>query len=1048
MAGSSPVARLVRTFLDSKLTGLLIAASTLFGIGALLATPREENPRITVPTAIVSTDVLGRSRDEIQRLVTLPLERLVGQIANIDHVYTSSSDGNSTITIRYKVGTDTNQAYVDLYTRLLGNRAILPADAAAPVVSRIDIDDVPIAVLTLSSHAASDATLRAAAYRLSDALDPIEGIGTLTLYGGRLPAVNVILDPRKMQGYGVSFGGIETALAAVGERDAGYASDHVTRESIRAGSPFANAADIARATVGVRDGASIALGEIATVTRGYERRESYAWYSKRGDGRDVPAVSVAIAKRSDANAVSVADAVLAASSAVALPAGMQLAVTRNDGAKANDAVNELLQRLIEAIAIVSVLLFFTLGWREAAIVALAIPITLFITLGTGMLLHQSINRITLFALILSLGLLVDDAIVVIENIHRRSATATSDVRTAIVDAVAEVGTPTILATLTVILAFVPMAFVTGLMGPYMRPIPINVPVAMLASLGVAFIVTPWAAKRFLRPKAHGDARPEPWLIRRYRTLLAGLLDNGGRRRAFFTVLVVALLLAFALPVVGMVQFRMLPAQNEKTFVVAIDEPIGTDIERTRAATLAVERALLAEGDVHDVEAFVGRHSVPDFNGVLRGSLFRDAAWYADLRVNLVPPGARRRASEEIVRDLRPRLALAAAPFAASVRLVEEPPGPPVRATILGVVEGPDPLVRARIARALATRLRAEPGVVDVATSEKTQPQRTRVHIDLRRAALSGVTPSVASDEIAAAFGGLAVTTIRDPQARDAIPVVLQYPAEFRTSSSALEHAMIPSTTAAAVSLASIATTTRESTPPALQREDGIDVTYATGEMAGRSSTYAVIDQLIALARSPLTPAGYRIRWDGEWQLTLEVFRDLGAAMGVAIVLIYFVLVARFGSLRTPLVILSAIPLGMLGVLPGFALLAPAGVYFSATAMIGVIALSGIVVRNSIVLIEFVEERVAGGAALRAALIDAGTIRARPIVLTAAAGMLSAIVIAADPVWSGLAWALVFGMGTSAMLSLFVIPLLYAGKAPAVVRVPAPHEALRAETLGV
>jgi len=507
MAGSSPVARLVRTFLDSKLTGLLIAASTLFGIGALLATPREENPRITVPTAIVSTDVLGRSRDEIQRLVTLPLERLVGQIANIDHVYTSSSDGNSTITIRYKVGTDTNQAYVDLYTRLLGNRAILPADAAAPVVSRIDIDDVPIAVLTLSSHAASDATLRAAAYRLSDALDPIEGIGTLTLYGGRLPAVNVILDPRKMQGYGVSFGGIETALAAVGERDAGYASDHITRESIRAGSPFANAADIARATVGVRDGASIALGEIATVTRGYERRESYAWYSKRGDGRDVPAVSVAIAKRSDANAVSVADAVLAASSAVALPAGMQLAVTRNDGAKANDAVNELLQRLIEAIAIVSVLLFFTLGWREAAIVALAIPITLFITLGTGMLLHQSINRITLFALILSLGLLVDDAIVVIENIHRRSATATSDVRTAIVDAVAEVGTPTILATLTVILAFVPMAFVTGLMGPYMRPIPINVPVAMLASLGVAFIVTPWAAKRFLRPKAHGDARP-------------------------------------------------------------------------------------------------------------------------------------------------------------------------------------------------------------------------------------------------------------------------------------------------------------------------------------------------------------------------------------------------------------------------------------------------------------------------------------------------------------------------------------------------------------
>ncbi len=1049
MAGSSPVARLVRTFLDSKLTVLLIAASTLFGIGALLATPREENPRITVPTAIVSTDATGRSRDEIARLVTLPLERLIGQIANIDHVYTSSSDGNSTITIRYKVGTDTNQAYVDLYTRLLGNRAILPTDAAAPVVSRLDIDDVPIAVLTLSSHVSSDAALRAAAYRLSDALDPIAGIGSLTLYGGRLPAVNVVLDPRKMQGYGVGFGSIETALSDVGERDAGYTSNGRSRESIRAGSPFYDAGDIARATVGVRDGTSIALGEIAIVTRGYERRESYSWYSQRGEASDAAAVSIAIAKRSDANAVAVADAVLAASSNVTLPSDMQLDVTRNDGAKANDAVNELLQRLIEAIAIVSVLLFFTLGWREAAIVALAIPITLFITLGTGMLLHQSINRITLFALILSLGLLVDDAIVVIENIHRRSATATSDLRAAIVDAVEEVGMPTILATLTVIFAFIPMAFVTGLMGPYMRPIPINVPIAMLASLGVAFIVTPWAAKRFLRPKPHDAPRPEPWLIRRYRALLAALLDNRQNRRTFSTVLVVAMMIAFALPVAGIVKFRMLPAQNEKTVVVAIDEPIGTDLERTRAATLAVERELLADASVHDVESFVGRHSVPDFNGVLRGSLFRDAAWYADLRVNLVPPGARSRSSEEIVRDLRPRLALASVPFAAAVRIVEEPPGPPVRATILGVIEGPDPTVRAGIARALATRLRDEPGVVDVDTSDKAQPQRTRVLVDLRRAALSGVTPSVATDEIAAAFGGIAATSIREPQTRDAIPVILQYPASFRTSSSALEHAMIPSRTAGAVPLGSIATTTRESTPPALQREDGIDVSYATGEMAGRSSTYAVIDQLIRLARLPLAPPAYRIRWDGEWQLTLDVFRDLGAAMGVAILLIYLVLVARFGSLRTPLVILSAIPLGLLGVLPGFALLAPAGVYFSATAMIGVIALSGIVVRNSIVLIEFVEERLASGAALRTALIDAGTIRARPIVLTAAAGMLSSIVIAADPVWSGLAWALVFGMGTSAVLSLFVIPMLYAGKAAqAIVPAPSPHESLRAEKLGV
>ena len=1023
--GATQLARIVRAFLDAKITIVLVVAATLLGLVAIASTPREENPRITVPTAIVTTDAPGRARDEVARLITLPLERIIGQIANVEHVYASSQDGRSIITVRYRVGTDTTQAYVDLYTRLLGNRSAIPADAEAPVVSRIDVDDVPVVVLTLSSASYDDSALRDVAYRLSDALAPLPGVGSLTLYGGRSPNVNVVIDPQRLRGYAVGFAEIDTALRSNAEQPAGYVTDGVTRLELRAGSPFRSAGDVAAATIAVHNGVPLQLGEIARVAPGVAPRETYTWYSRRGGPLREAAVSIAVAKRSGANVVRVASAVLDTTHAYALPAGITLDVTRNDGEKANAAVNELFQRLMEGIAIVSVLLLVALGWREAAVVALAIPLTLFITLGVAMLAHQTINRITLFALILSLGLLVDDAIVIIENIHRELRLGGSDPRSIVVRAVAQVASPTILATVTVILAFLPMAFVTGLMGPYMRPIPLDVPVAMIASLGVAIVVTPWAALRLLR-SGHGprNGARARWQ-RLYRSALGGLLDHRAPRRAFLGAVTAALALALALPLLQLVKFRMLPSQNENTFSIAIDEPVGTDLGRTRAAASAVEQRLLQRPEVRDVETFVGTHAVPDFNGVLRGSFFRDAAWFAELRVNLVDKAKRAASSEAIVGDLRPALQAAGAPYGASVRLVEEPPGPPVRATVLGVVSGPRPEARAAIAQTVATLLRAEPGVVDADTTVKRQPLRAHLVFDLRKAALSGVPPASAAREVAAAFGGVESGVVRDPAARDPVPIFLRYGDDRRRTLTTLTYTAIPSTTASTVPLRSIATLVTEATPPVAYREDGQDVEYVSGEMAGRSSTYAVIDLMLARARSVQLPTGFGVRWDGEWQLTLDVFRDLGLAMAVAIALIYLVLVARFRSLRVPLVILSAVPLGLVGVLPGFALLAPFGVYFSATAMIGVIALAGIVVRNSIVLVEFVEERVAHGAPVREALLDAGTIRARPIALTAAAGMLSAIVIAFDPVWSGLAWALVFGMGASAALSLIVVPVLYA-----------------------
>ena len=1020
---SGPIKNAVRMFLESKITGVLVAGTFVFGAIAVIATPREENPRITVPTAIVSTAASGRTRDEVANLVTRPLERVIGQIADVDHVYSTSSDERSTITVRYRVGTDTTQAYVDLYTRLLGNRGVLPADVADPVVSRIDVDDVPVVVLTLASQTLDEVALRDVAYRLSDVLAPVAGIGAMTLYGGQTRSVNVTVDPRTLNAYALGFSDIDAALKGGAEQAAGYTADGRTRTDVRAGTAFGSARDVANATVAVRAGTPIALRDVATVTAGSPPRETYAWYSGAAGPQQANAVSIAIAKRSGTNVVTVADDVLATAQRFSLPSGVQLAVSRNDGEKADRAVNELFQRLVEAIVIVSLLLLITLGVREAAVVALAIPLTLFITLGVAMLAHETINRITLFALILSLGLLVDDAIVVIENIHRQMH-ASGDRASLIADAVAQVASPTILATLTVILAFLPMAFVSGLMGPYMRPIPLDVPVAMLASLVVAIVVTPWAALRVLRPRTARTRSLKNWEDR-YQRWLAVLLQDASRRRVFLRSVVGAVGLAATLPLLQLVQFRMLPSQNEKTFSVTIDEPAGTDIERTRLAARAVERVVLDDPNTHDVESFVGTPAVPDFNSILRGTFARNAAWNAELRVNLVGPQQRSENSESIVRAMRAKVEAAGARFGAAVRLVEEPPGPPVRATVFGIVTAPNAAERERLAGRLFTLMRAEPGVVDTDMTVKVQPSRSHVVLDFRKASLSGVAPQIAARELAAAFGGVDSGVLRNPAARDAVPIVVRYGQADLTNADAFQRASIPGSAGVMVPLSSIATLQSETTPDTLYREDGQDVTYVTGEMSGRSSTYAVIDLLLATFRSHLIPAGSSVRWDGEWQLTLDVFRDLGIAMIIAIALIYLVLVARFRSLKVPLVILSAVPLGLIGVLPGFALLAPFGVYFSATAMIGVIALSGIVVRNSIVLVEFIEERVAHGVALREALIDAGTVRARPILLTAAAGILSSVVIAFDPVWSGLAWALVFGMGASAVLSLFVVPILYA-----------------------
>jgi len=1011
--------RIAAHFLTSKLTPAIVLAICAWGLIAIFATPRQENPQITMPAATIVTQYPGASAAEVQKLVTERGERVLQEIPGIEHVYTVSDQNASIMTVLFHVGDDPTKSFVDLYDQVFAHLNELPPGAMQPQITPLSVDDIPIVVLTLHGRNYDRGQLDDAAQRVITAVRAIDGVSTIDTYGGLSRQVNVTLDPVRLAAFGLAPEAIARALGATNLTQAvGSVRDQTTELSVHAGTAYTTVRQVAAQIVGVSDGQPVALWQVADVALGRQAVDSDTRFGTE------PAVSIAIAKKAGANAVSIADAVLGTLKTVTLPPGVAVAVTRNYGEKANDAVNELIQRLIEAIAIVVVLLLLTLGWREALVVATAIPLTLFVTLGVGMLTGQTVNRITLFALILALGLLVDDAIVVVENIHRHYAMDPAGSKAeATIRAVREIGSPTALATLTVILSFLPMLFVTGMMGPYMRPIPINVPVAMIASLGIAFAISPWATYRLLRRQrtkpAHGIAR---WVVP-FRNALAALLDRPRWGSVFLAALLVAFVASAALPVVQLLQFRMLPDANETTFLVSIDAPPASPLGKTTAIADAVGAELARVPEVADYEVFSGTNSTPDLASLLQGTVFRNAPNLADIRVNLVPKGERRIQSAALVGELRPRLAAIAAQYGATLRILQTPPGPPVRATILAKIYGPGPEGRRAAASRITGMLERERGVVDINSSFKPLPATLQLDVDQRQAAIAGVSTVDIAQTLSMALHGAAVSTLHTSTDARPVGIFVRFAPEYRRNATALASIQIPTHLGGAVPLSAITHVIARQLDQPLYRDDFQNVSYVAADMAGRSSTYAVLDLVIALVRDPL-PAGYRVEWDGEWLLTNVVFADLGRAMLIAFILIYFVLVARFRSFAVPLVVLAAVPLAVIGVMPGFAILAPFGIYFSATAMIGLIALIGIVVRNSIILIEFIEDKCKEGTPLRDALVDAAATRTRPIFLTAAAGVLSSIVIASDPVWSGLAWALVFGMSSSAVLSVIAIPLLY------------------------
>jgi multidrug efflux pump subunit AcrB len=1037
--------KITQYFINSQITVLLMAATAILGLFALWFTPREENPQITVPAANVMVSFPGASAKEVEELISKPLEAKLWEIPGVEDVYSVSMNSMSIVTVKFYVGQDKERSMVKLYDKIMSNRDIAPPGASQPLVKPIDVDDVPIVAITLSGAPGTnydDGHLRLVADHVLDELRKVPGVGSTVIIGGRNRQVRVTLDPLRVAAYGLSplqiAGAINVSNANLlsGDLEQG-----IRKLPLETGGFFEKASDVRNAVVGVTNNKPVYLGDVADVTDGFEEtanltriafnsnhkaHNGVAQADRTNTSSGMPAVTIALAKRQKLNAVKISNEILAKLDSLKktqIPSGITVTVTRNDGKTANDAVNELVFHLVVSIIVVIILLFFTLGWREAAIVALAIPLTLFITLAVGMVAGQTINRITLFALILSLGLLVDDAIVVVENIHRHYKLQQQSRLQGAILAVNEIGMPTILATLTVVLAFIPMAFVTGMMGPYMMPIPFNVPVAMITSLFVAFVVTPWASYRLMKPDIRGTTKlsmEETKSFRLYKKVLSPLLENETKRRVFLGIIAVVFLITMSFPVFQWVKFRMLPKANKNTFLISIDMPPGTVIENTDRMARAVGDYLRRLPEVKDYETFVGTGSVMDFNGLLRGSAFREASHFADVRVNLIDKEKRKRSSGTIVLQIRPDIDKLAQAYGANIKLVEDPPGPPVLATVVAEIYGPDYNKQREIARDIKTLFANTDQIVDIDDSVKEKQDKYQLLVDKEKAALMGISTEQVVQTLRLSVAGMAVSTLHRPDAKMPEAIMLRLPKGDRSGLSDMDKIYLTSPQGSLVPLASLVKIVPSEMDKAVYHKDLQPVTYVYGEMGARSQVYAVIDMMRSLWKHPL-PEGYKLKWDGEMKLTLDVFRDLGAAMGVALIAIYLLLVGRFRSFTIPVIIMASIPLSMIGIMPGFAM---TNVYFSATSMIGVIALAGIVVRNSIVLLEFILDKKQEGLPLVQALLEAGAIRTRPIVLTAAAAILGSAVIVTDPVWSGLALALIFGMMASTVLTLVVIPVFY------------------------
>jgi multidrug efflux pump subunit AcrB len=1034
--------RLAAAFIDSKLTPLFLVASLALGALAVVALPREEEPQIIVPMIDVMVQMPGASPAEVEQRVTRPMEKLLWEIPGVEYVYSTSSPGLSMVIVRFYVGQNEEQAIVRLNQKLFANMDVIPPGVSAPIVKPRSIDDVPVMALTLWGERYSDVELRRVAEQLHDVIKEVPDVSEVTIAGGRRRQVTVEIDPSRLSSYGIDPLGVQRAIQSANMRQrAGEIVSGGRSEIVEAGAWIDSVARLENIVVDTRGGRSVWLRDVAAVRDEDGEPTSYVAHHTP-DGRMFPAVTISIAKRKGVNAIDLTrriSAKIETVRGVLVPADLQLTVTRNYGDTAAHKSNELLWHMFLAVASVGILIWLTLGRREAAVVLVAIPVTLALTLLVFYLYGYTLNRITLFALIFSIGILVDDAIVVVENIVRHARLSTGEegsFSALIVKAVDEVGNPTILATLTVIAAILPMAFVGGLMGPYMRPIPVGATAAMVFSLVVAFVATPWASKRLLTKPAHHDHGQEDRLTVLYRRWMGRLIVSPKLRAAFLGSVAALLLAAAALVPLKLVTVKMLPFDNKSEFQVIVNMPEGTPLEDTARITAKLARETLRIQSVTSVQSYVGAASPYNFNGLVRHYFLRRAPHQADLQVNLLPKEERSEQSHDIAKRVRDALAPLAAEAGARIQVAEVPPGPPVLQTLVAEVYGPDSARRLEVARTVKDIFSRTPGVVDVDWYVESPQSKIIVDVDAQKAAAAGVNAAAIASLARMAGAGEIAGILHDDRARSDVPIVLQLPRAVRGSPDAIRSVRIMGASPAA--LGELAVVSRAVEPPSVYHKNLQPVTYVLGDVAGafESPVYAILQMNEALAKVQL-PEGYRfevfnaaqpfdstkyaMKWDGEWHITYEVFRDLGLAFAAVLLLIYILVVGWFQSFITPITIMAAIPFSLVGILPAHAAM---GAFFTATSMIGFIAGAGIVVRNSIILVDFIELRVGDGMPLEEAVVDAGAVRFRPMALTAAAVVVGSAVILFDPIFQGLAISLMAGEVASLLLSRATVPVMY------------------------
>lgn len=1042
MSAPGVAGRLAGAFLDSKLTPLFIAAALALGALAVVALPREEEPQIIVPMIDVFVEAPGASPTEVEQRVTRPMEKLLYEVPGVEYLYSTSSPGRAMVVVRFFVGEDEEKALVRLNQKLAANMDRIPPGVSPPLVKPRAIDDVPILALTLWGAAYDDHQLRQVAAQLHDAVKEVPDVSEVTLIGGSPRVVRIDLDPARLAAAAVDPLAIERALQAANVRSStpGLArADQLT--TVQAGDRLVSIDDVRRVVVASHGGRAVQLSDVATVADGDAEPSSYVRFHAR-DGRAHAAVTITVAKRKGTNAITVAGAVerkLATLGRTLIPEDLHLTITRNYGDTAAEKSNELLFHMLLAVLSVSVLIWLALGAREALVVLVAIPVTLALTLFMFLLYGYTLNRITLFALIFSIGILVDDAIVVVENIVRHARLKSEGPRplTAIaIRAVDEVGNPTILATLTVVAAILPMAFVGGLMGPYMRPIPVGASAAMLFSLIVAFVITPWAAVRVLRRSARHEHEPDDRFTRLYRRAMGPLIHRPKVRLAFFGGIALLLGAAVALVPLQLVTVKMLPFDNKSEFQVIIDMPDGTGLESTARVAAALADAVLDEPTVTHVQSYVGTSSPYNFNGLVRHYFLRQAPHLADLQVNLVSKDERSAQSHEIAKRVRGRLAPIAQRFGATMQVAEVPPGPPVLQTIVAEVYGPDAERRLELAAEVRRVMEGTQGVVDVDWYVEEPQPRLLLSVDAEKAAAAGLSADLVSHVVNMANAGQRVGLLHDETAREDVPIVMRLPRATRGSLAALRTLRL--TGSHSVAIGELTRVSEDTVEQSLYHKNLLPVTYVTADMAGaaESPVYAILrmnEQLAQLtlpegyklelfnARQPFDSTRYAMKWDGEWHITIEVFRDLGLAFAVVLVLIYILVTGWFQRFGTPFTIMAAIPFSLVGILPAHAAM---GAFFTATSMIGFIAGAGIVVRNSIILVDFIELRLREGMPLDEAVVEAGAVRFRPMALTAAAVIVGSAVILFDPIFQGLAISLMAGEVASLLLSRMAVPVLY------------------------